>query len=244
MCTVSFIPTAFGKFIITSNRDERMARQTLPPLEEKIGSSKVTFPKDKEAGGTWIAAGNRGRICCLLNGAFEKHQRKPFYPKSRGKVVLEAYQHENINDFFQLVSLQDVESFTLIISDFSYKQRLFEFRWDEKEKHLKELETDKPHLWSSATLYNQQVRNQRENWFVDWLKNHNQYTAENIFDFHTFSHGEDPTNDVVMNRHNGLKTVSITQIEFDSAGFNMHYVDLLENQKKAITKKINRNLYA
>ena len=71
MCTVSFIPVSNEHIILTSNRDERVNRATLPPVAEVVEDTTVFFPKDEEAGGTWFAAGDNGRVCCLLNGAFK-----------------------------------------------------------------------------------------------------------------------------------------------------------------------------
>ena len=99
MCTVSFIPLGNNEFYLTSNRDEWNLRPTLAPVTEIIAGQEVTFPKDETAGGTWIAAGENGRVCCLLNGAFERHERKLPYGLSRGKVILMAFEYENVADF-------------------------------------------------------------------------------------------------------------------------------------------------
>jgi len=244
MCTVSYIPIKVEQFILTSNRDERIARPTLSPVAEIIGNTTVFFPKDQQAGGTWIAAGDNGRICCLLNGAFKKHKRKVSYAKSRGKILLEAFEHENIRDFLLHSALDEVEPFTLIVSDIKPEHKLREFRWDAEQKHTRELDVVKPHIWSSATLYSKKIRKQRENWFGSWLKSQTHFDRENIMDFHSFPHGNDPENDVVMERTNGLKTVSITQVEVYPDSFNMHYHDLLKDQKTSLTKGIKRNSYA
>ena len=105
------MPLNRDQFILTSNRDEWIARPTLSPLTEVIGDTKVMFPKDLEAGGTWIAAGDNGRICCLLNGAYVSHERKSSYAKSRGKLALETFEHQDIYDFFNYSNLEEVEPF-------------------------------------------------------------------------------------------------------------------------------------
>lgn len=243
MCTVSYIPNSEDTFILTSNRDERSNRITRPPSAATIGNVTVFFPKDEEAGGTWIAAGDNGRICCLLNGAFKKHKRKPFYVKSRGKLLLETFEYENIYDFFQNSSLHDIEAFTLIVSDVIETQKLFEFRWNEKKKYLKEIDAYAPHIWSSATLYNENTRKLRAKWFKKWLENKIDINKENIMEFHSFPHSNDPKNDLIMEREGGLKTVSITQIEFNKDSFNMHYHDLLKEKKSSLIKGIKQNCY-
>ncbi len=243
MCTVSYIPNGNGQFILTSNRDEKIIRPTVPPVAEIIGDTTVFFPKDIEAGGTWIAAGDNGRICCLLNGAFEKHQLKSFYGKSRGRVLLEMFEYEHIIDFFKQTSLEEVQPFTLIIVDPENTGKLFEFRWDATEKHILELDNTKPYIWSSATLYSKKVQEQRELWFKNWIVNNVVFKANDVLNFHSFSHGEDSENNIIMERASGLQTVSITQIELLTDTFNMLYHDLLKNKKHTLTKAIKRRSY-
>lgn len=244
MCTVTYIPIEAGKFVLTSNRDEGIFRPTSSPIAKSIGETTVFFPKDEKAGGTWIAAGENGRVCCLLNGAFEKHERKPNYLKSRGKIILESFEFDSLPNFFQSVYLNEVEPFTLIVSDNTQELKLYEFRWDGSNKHLKELNVLSPKIWSSATLYSKKIREDRENWFNNWLNSQTQIERDSIMSFHSFSHGNDPENDVIMERADGLKTVSITQIEFSTDSFNIHYCDLLKEQKSSLTKGIKRDSYA
>ena len=80
MCTVSYIPLGQNKdFILTSNRDEKVFRPAIAPAIHKTGDIHICYPKDSKAGGSWIAMNNRGRICCLLNGAFEAHLKQDFH---------------------------------------------------------------------------------------------------------------------------------------------------------------------
>ncbi|MEO0339976.1 MAG: NRDE family protein, partial [Bacteroidota bacterium] len=89
MCTVTFIPQQGQDFILSSNRDEQASRspQGLSRIDQF--QKELLFPRDTEAGGTWIAASNKDQVVCLLNGAFELHHRQPPYRKSRGIMVLE-----------------------------------------------------------------------------------------------------------------------------------------------------------
>src|SRR3954465_10304679 len=89
MCTVTFIPVK-DKVYITSNRDEKVVRkQALQPAEYYRKGAKLLFPKDPDAGGTWIALHENGNAVVLLNGAFEKHKPNPPYLRSRGIVMLD-----------------------------------------------------------------------------------------------------------------------------------------------------------
>ncbi len=238
------MPLSSDQFILTSNRDERIARPTSSPVTEVIGDTDVIFPKDLEAGGTWIAAGNNGRICCLLNGAFVSHKRKSNYAKSRGKLALEAFEYENIYDFFNHCKLEEVEPFTLIVIETGDEMKLIEFRWNSVCKQVRELDIDRPYLWSSATLYNFRTREKREVWFKEWIINSERIDCEKILTFHASAHGDDQANDLIMERENGLQTVSITQLDISSEKFTMVYNDLLTNKKTSLTLDVKQNTYA
>ena len=65
MCTVTYIPTRTG-VLLTSNRDERVDRApALPPATYHSGNQCLTYPKDAQAGGTWIALRD-GRCAAVL----------------------------------------------------------------------------------------------------------------------------------------------------------------------------------
>lgn len=96
MCTVTYCLND-EKIVLTSNRDERIARPTLLPSVYQVKGKKVLFPKDQEAGGTWIASAENGRLACLLNGADKKHISRGKYTRSRGRILLISFSFESIS---------------------------------------------------------------------------------------------------------------------------------------------------
>ena len=67
MCTVTFIPEA-GDIYLTSNRDERPGRApALFPSRSGSNGGQLLFPKDGEAGGSWIALKRSGDAAVLLS---------------------------------------------------------------------------------------------------------------------------------------------------------------------------------
>ena len=91
MCTVTYLPLKDG-FIITSNRDEGLLRK--PAEVPKVlvnGKLKILFPRDGDAGGTWICTAEGGRTVCLMNGALCGIITNPRTGKSRGLVVLNFF---------------------------------------------------------------------------------------------------------------------------------------------------------
>ncbi len=67
MCSVSWV-AAGGALDLFFNRDEQRTRAAgLPPVSGDRNNVRFFFPVDGKAGGTWIAANDRGLVACLLN---------------------------------------------------------------------------------------------------------------------------------------------------------------------------------
>ncbi len=224
MCTVTFLPLKH-EILFTSNRDEHILRApaALPEAVE-MQYGKVLFPKDGEAGGTWIALHQNGNAMVLLNGAFKKHKHRPPYRKSRGLIFLEIFDTPDPVSAFEDIDLDGIEPFTLVIWAHG---ALNETRWDGQEKYRIALSADVPHIWSSATLYDEEVVALRKQWFAKWLEATPYKTAESIRLFHEFGGDSDETINLKMNRDGILQTVSITGIEIKPNKAAMYYKDLL-----------------
>ena len=112
MCTVTFIPSNNG-VIITHNRDEKLTRlpSDLPKKTEYFGK-KLWYPKDTDKNGTWFCTDEKGRVACILNGAFEKHTSTPPYRLSRGIVVLDAFKESTFSEWLNNYDLNNIEPFT------------------------------------------------------------------------------------------------------------------------------------
>lgn len=228
MCTVSYIPIK-GGFTLTSSRDEKVFRPTLKPQLYKHGKRLVIYPRDEIAGGTWIAS-DRTRVACLLNGAFDNHIKKDFYSKSRGTILLKSFMY-SINDFVQMINLNEIEPFTILLIDYESTIRITELIWDGKSKHLNVPDNGIPHIWSSATLYSKTQRIQRQKWFTDWLITYKDVKDFNIANFHSAKHTDDNSNNVMMKRENGLQTLSISQIRTAEGFSKFLYFDLNDKSK-------------
>ena len=235
MCTVTFIPRSSG-FIMASNRDEHVLR----PYAQSPGiypfpGGNIAFPKDGKAGGTWIGMHEDGNVMVLLNGAFGRHIPKAEYRKSRGLIFLDILQHPDPATAFLEIDLQDIEPFTLALFA---GRKLWDLRWDGDQKYHERLDELKPHIWSSAMLYEEPVRRQRELWFREWLKSVDTATVtlDEVKEFHTFGGREGRTEEaLVMSRDNLLKTVSITIIERRPPATVMYYHDLVQEGETCIT---------
>ena len=211
-----------------SSTREELARCEITVTEAH--QQALAFPRDTAAGGTWIAVSSRDKLVCLLNGAFEKHERKASYRRSRGLMALDFFAFQRATDFFDQYQFAGMEPFTMIIYE---SGALYDLRWDEEEKHIQPLNTADFHIWSSATLYGPEIRQKRVRWFEQWRGEHpGPYRREDLLDFHRNAGEGDPWNDVIMTRNGLVQTVSITSIEKRPAEMDMHYYDLLNHQTK------------
>lgn len=229
MCTVTYFPLAEG-FILTSNRDERISRSdTLPPAAYPAGTETFYYPRDQESSGTWIAASSSGKTFCLLNGGFETHKSEPPYRKSRGLILLEMLQHSDPEVFIHEGGLKGIEPFTLImLQNKDGNTEIMELRWEGARHYLRKKEAMLAHIWSSATLYDADIRQAREQWFQVWLRQNQQPGRKELLDFHPFGGGGDIENNLIMKRSNDRQTISITSVIYARTEFSMHYLDLVQ----------------
>jgi len=227
MCTVTFIP--FGeKVFITSNRDEKHFREpaTYPlPFQRKTGT--LVFPRDGDAGGTWIALHENGNALVFLNGGRVPHQPQPPYRISRGLVLLELLDTDAPYFHFLEMNLEGIEPFTAIIWD---NRELYECRWDGSRKYPSCLNAQEAHIWSSVTLYDEVAINKRRQWFESWCKTAQHPTLDEILMFHQFAGDEDDHNDLLMHRDAHVFTVSITGMELKRGRGLIKYLDLIRNR--------------
>lgn len=222
MCTVTFVPLKKG-VCITSNRDEKTARQkAIPPQKYIINNKTITFPKDPKAGGTWFAHDNKN-ILVLLNGAMEKHLVKSNYKKSRGLIVLELIASNNINKEWEKIDLKEIEPFTLVYYNGNH---LFQFQWNEIEKSTIQLDPSKEYIWSSSTLYTKEKRSERVKWFNTFLENTKSITSDSLINFHQFTESDNKDFGLQINHDDYLKTVSITQCIYSDKQLEDIYIDL------------------
>ena len=132
-------------------------------------SALISFPRDPQAGGTWIASTDENYTLCLLNGAFKKHQWDPPYRLSRGLVLLDFFKYNDPNKFRTAYNFSDVEPFTLLIIGSVSNNSTEELRWDGQKIHHTELDPAKPFIKSSVTLYDDDTIRFKRDLFNKWV---------------------------------------------------------------------------
>jgi len=227
MCTISFIP-ADNRVFITHSRDENKRRsRAIPPKEYTINGTRLLFPRDGDAGGSWIACNRNGAAAVLLNGAFTKHVYQPPYKKSRGLAFLDIATAADLLTGYRTTDLEGIEPFTVILWN---NNALYECRWDGVQKHISMPDPRLPHTWSSVTLYDESVIAIRKKWFCEWLQRSAGPSMEAVIAFHLSAGDGDPKNDLLMNRGE-VFTVSITAMEITKGYTAMNYLDLKDNTR-------------
>ena len=239
MCTVTYIPTTKNNFILTSSRDVPFVREkALFPKKYKEDNIEITYPKDGRAGGTWIGYSEKNRLICLLNGGFKNHYLttdiKIKYRKSRGIIVLDLLKKTEINSALDEIDLHQIEPFTLVIVDWNNNLQLIELVWDGIKKHIKKLPQEM-HIWSSATLYDTEMKQMRKKWFNKWQKEFYEreisdkelhlVQANRVLNFHHQAGIGDCNVDVIMKREK-VGTVSITQVTKLDDRISMDYEEI------------------
>ena len=210
MCTVTFLPLHNNGFVLTSSRDVGYQRdKALAPKTYIENAVSLHYPKDGKAGGTWIGTSRNNRLICLLNGGFENHKQQNTYAKSRGLIVKELLGAVNFIEACRKIQLENIEPFTIVAVTWDIEPRLYEFVWDGRERFFKEMDW-KNSIWSSSTLYTDEMKAMRQDWFADWLDK-SEITPESILEFHQKAGIGDPEVDVFMRRER-VGTVSITQV--------------------------------
>ncbi|RMG83013.1 MAG: hypothetical protein D6707_01750 [Bacteroidetes bacterium] len=208
MCTVTYIYQGNNNFILTSNRDEHVQRPEALPPKVYDAAQNLIYPKDPQGKGTWIACSDKFTVC-LLNGAFQPHVSKPPYRKSRGLIVLDVFNHNDVQIFAEKSDLTGIEPFTLILIE-NQTDEFIELRWDGTNKHISPLSKKKNRIWSSATLYDTVQQYVRKRFFDNFFKEHPP-SPQNILKFHQTK--EINGGEGIFIQRKNIQTVSITQVE-------------------------------
>lgn len=227
MCTMTYIPQEEGKFILTHSRDESIRRGIAsPPIKRMIGGIKHLFPVDPVGMGTWIGVSEYGRVAGLVNGAKKEHIHKPPYKHSRGRIILDFFTYPDFSGFIDNYSFDDLEPFTLIVFE---NGKIYEAILDGEGILKRELQPDKPFVYSSSSLYTEKSKHKRKVKFFNWYLQDMEKDQKSIFEFHKENlFDNEPDKSKVPGDHI-LKTVSITSVVNMTNEIDMNYLDLVND---------------
>ena len=224
MCIVSYINNK-NSFYLTSNRDIPNSRKiALSPKKYTINGQELTFPKDPDGGGSWIAA-NSTRLGCILN---VKNKKIIDDNNSRGIFLIESLTQQEPENYFIKCNLNNTYPFFMILLDLN-KKKLKRLIWDGTEKKIENLNIKQNYLWMSTSIYEDKIINDKQYLFKKILTN--EITKSKILDFHNCNQYDSVNN-------NKMNTVNITQISGTSKINDINYYDLLNADSKKETTEI------
>lgn len=120
MCTVTWRREGH-RLDVLFNRDELRTRPpALPPRIIEAGPHRCVAPIDGRAGGTWLAANDRGLIVGILNFYDGQAAPPPARPCSRGRLVLDQMTHPDVASLraaFPATGLRVYPAFILLALD-------------------------------------------------------------------------------------------------------------------------------
>ena len=235
MCTVTYLPVGKNDFILTSNRDETPLRSTVPPKKYIENGVELTYPKDELAGGTWIGTSTKNRLVCLLNGAYINHLRNKEYKMSRGIIVKNILSAVDAVAFINHFDFTAIEPFTLILVDYQKQLETYELVWDGTTKHFSKL-AQEPRIWSSSTLYSDEMKQLRKDWFANWLAENKDFKQDKIIQFHQNKNLGNAEISPKMKRAFS-ETVSTTSIKKENEKIVITYFDYLKDVVKIVQTK-------
>jgi len=227
MCTLTIIPSS-SNFVVTINRDESPERAAAPPGIKKLGQHRLWLAPEPVSGSSNLVYDvDNATLAVLLNGAFDAHVHKPPYRKSRGQVVLDSFDFDNLEQMSESYEFTGIEPFTLVQIN---RPSVTELRWDGKQVSFAEIRSNVPQMWSSAMLYRGIWQTERKGWFDKFLNEKPNPTAADMLWFHQNAGAYEPLNALVMNRMDVVKTVSITQVVLAKPVTTIVLKDLLNNK--------------
>jgi uncharacterized protein with NRDE domain len=110
VCTLALYFKVFGRYpiVIAANRDEYLARPSLPP-RVLARNPEIVGGMDRVAGGTWLGLNAQGLVCGLLNRRSESSPDPR--ARSRGLLCLDALHYATPAQAARYVSAESASAY-------------------------------------------------------------------------------------------------------------------------------------
>lgn len=227
MCTLTY-SLSNNQVVITSNRDEHRTRAAaLAPAPMVLNGRNAWAPIDAVSGGSWLVVREDGWISVLLNGAENAHKKAPLYRKSRGLVLLELLESEELEKGWNSLNLSNIEPFTILHLG---KNQVIRHRWNGIQKEQVFQDARQSHLWCSSTLFNPAQTEQRLHIFHTQMQTISSVNlAPAILALH-LQPEEASHPGFRMNRSNDMLTKNLVQLVIDQGQMSMLFMDLINGE--------------
>ncbi|MFK7759150.1 MAG: NRDE family protein [Phycisphaerales bacterium] len=240
MCTLSIIqtPDSSGKsgYRLVHSRDEQRSRgRAYPPAWRTLeDGSRVIYPTDSDAGGTWVVGSETGVTAGVLN--FQMNGKSnPHASQSRGDIPLALIEQPNLSSMLELLKEMDLSVFACFtafgVLPTPNGVRVMIAQWDGHALFVVRDGTEEfePVVIASSGLGDEHVQI-RVPLFGELVTNipvgPEQASAQDAFTNHQWADCFEFS--VLMSRKDA-RTVSITTVEVEEGGLEMSYQELAEN---------------
>lgn len=210
MCTLSWKPTDNG-YVLRFNRDEQRSRKpATAPTHRQRNNISFLAPTDAERGGTWMLVNAHGLSICLLNHYPEALPVKTSNMESRGNLLLNLADCENISEVIKRcasISLISYPPFQLVAIDVTGGMQL---TWD-GHSHTTSALNKKGVMLSSSSFRPNAIINTRHKIFNRIVGDISSVSVEQLEAFH-YQRDADTASSVRMSRPDAC-THNISRIE-------------------------------
>jgi len=218
-----------GQLVLACNRDELATRQPadLPTLQEFTNGIGALFPRDRDAGGSWVGVNSSGIAVSLLNNYAADVRPLPKNPRSRGAIVPKMLQLRTLDEVEMGIEslreeLERFRPFWLIVVSVpkDAPARALRATWDAETLSVEPIVM--PMAQISSSYEHARVEKSRRAQIENLLKDPTDWTEETtntIFGSHLPTRGAES---VCMHREDG-STVSHTRIEISGDEISLAY---------------------
>ncbi len=222
MSILTFIPNSDNKSLIMQH-NTYIVNTAKGISSTTVNGNKIFFPFQKLNGDFWTAMGE-DRSAALLKGAITRHYKPKKNQKSASEILLKYFQYDSIADFTEKENLEKVEACTLIVLE---KQNLYEFIWDGEVKYLSRLDTNRPYIWLSTELYDNNLYKNIKINFLNWLEeNKFNLDKQTLMDYH-LDFGQDLLDIIVLKNNLHLDTTNIFSITMNKRSRSISNYEVL-----------------
>jgi hypothetical protein len=222
VCTASWLRRS-GELRVCFNRDELEGREpgTAPAAAEQDGV-RFLAPRDGRAGGTWIAASDRGLVLALLNRSDGVH---PARAGSRGRLIPRLVAARDPDDLAARLlrePLRDLPPFRLA-SFWLVPARADLVTWNGHHLTVDRLAAEGGMLCSSG-LGDERALRERSARLVEARARAGSWGFEELRSFHR-SHDPEPSAWSICMHRPDAETVSYAEVALSAAGVRLGYLD-------------------
>jgi hypothetical protein len=140
---------------------------------------------------------------------------------------MEIAEADNMLLFFKNILLDEIEPFSVVLFE---NKKLYRLTWNGMYRSVTQLLSQTSYIFSSATLYSDDVQHRRRQWLYNYLQQTKEVNSHSVLNFHTAYNVEDKENGLIIERPESCSTLSISQALVSDDAIQLTHVDLKNGQ--------------